>query len=408
MNEKWLNKSRRNFIKGGVAGMAGLTVIPSWLKGNPQKKGAGTTQTKKIIHRTLGKTGLKVPVVSMGVMNADNPKLVEAALDSGIILLDTAHVYQRGRNEEMIGEVLRNRPRDSYMIATKIFEDRDRKTGLFPEDAKGETLIEKFETSLKRLGINHVEILHLHNISRKESVMFEPYLLALQKLKKQGKTRFIGVSTHVNEPEVIRAAADSNIYDVVLTAYNFRQPHGGEVKSAIAYAAGTGLGIVAMKTQAGAYWDRERLHPINMKAALKWVLNDENVHTAIPGFTTFDQLQLDVSVMEDIRLSKDEKKDLISGEKLSLAGLYCAQCRRCVSQCLHHLDIPTLMRSYMYAYGYRNLAQARETLDSANLSELPCTQCRTCSVSSCAMGFQVREKLLDIYRIKQIPPEFLG
>lgn len=403
-----MNKSRRNFIKGGVAGMAGLTIIPAWLRGNSPKEEKNKEQTRKIIHRTLGKTGIRVPVVSMGVMNADNPKLVEAALNSGITLLDTAHGYQRGRNEEMIGEVTKNRHRDSYMIATKIYEDRDRKTGLFPKDAKGETLIEKFETSLKRLGISHVEILHLHNISRKESVMFEPYLKALLKLKKEGKARFIGVSTHVNEPEVIRAVADSGLYDVILTAYNFRQPHVAEVTNAIAHAAKAGLGVVAMKTMAGAYWDKERQHPINMKAALKWALNDEHVHTAIPGFTTFDQLQLDVSVMDNIQLSEDEKKDLIGSEKLSKSGLYCAQCRRCVSQCPYRLDIPTLMRSYMYAYGYRNLAQARETLDSAYLSTLPCTQCRTCSISTCSMGFNVREKLLDIYRLKQVPIEFLG
>lgn len=408
MKKQSVNKSRRNFIKNGVAGMAGITVIPSWLKANSREKQADKRHTKNIIHRILGKTGLKVPVVSMGVMNADNPRLVEAALNSGITLLDTAHGYQRGRNEEMIGEVIKGRPRDSYMIATKIYEDRDRTTGLFPEHARGETLIEKFEISLKRLGIEHVEILHLHNISRGESALFEPYLSALQKLKKQGKARFIGVSTHVNEPEVIRAVANSGQYDVILTAYNFRQSQVSGISHAIAHAARAGLGIIAMKTQAGVYWDKERQHPINMKAALKWALNDENVHTAIPGFTTFDQLQLDITVMEDLCLSEEEKSELLNGQKVSWTGLYCAQCRKCVSQCPHHLDIPTLMRSYMYAYGYRNLSQARETLESASLSDLPCIRCQTCSVSNCTMGFPVREKLLDIYRIRQVPLEFLA
>jgi len=58
-----------------------------------------------------------------------------------------------------------------------------------------------------------------------------------------------------------------------------------------------GLGIVAMKTQAGVYWDKEKTTPINMKAALKWALRDPNVHTAIPGFTTLDQLQTDLDVL---------------------------------------------------------------------------------------------------------------
>ena len=81
----------------------------------------------------------------------------------------------------------------------------------------------------------------------------------------------------------------------------------------MAYAAKAGVGIIAMKTQAGVFWDRERQHQINMKAALKWALANENVHTAIPGFTTFDQMNLDLSVMEDLQLTPAEKKDLTLG-----------------------------------------------------------------------------------------------
>jgi predicted aldo/keto reductase-like oxidoreductase len=406
MIKKENQKSRRYFMKTGLTGIAGISMFPTIAKGKIDSPAANKETTIPPISRTLGKTGIRIPVVSMGVMNADNPKLVEAALDSGIKMLDTAHGYQRGRNEEMIGKIIKNRPRDSYVIGTKIYESRDMKTGLFPAEATGDSIFEKFEISLKRLGIDHVDILYLHNISRKESLLFEPYLNALLKLKKQGKTNFIGVSTHVNEPEVIRAAADSKVYDVVLTAYNFRQPHWQKVKKAIEYAARAGLGIVAMKTQAGVYWDRERLHPINMTAALKWVLNDPNVHTAIPGFTTFDQIQLDLTVLKDLTLTREEKKDLEKGEKMSLAGLYCSQCGTCISQCTHQLDIPTLMRSYMYAYGYRNLGQARDTLLSANSHALPCYTCSTCSIK-CTQGFNVREKILDISRLKNIPEEFL-
>jgi len=56
----------------------------------------------------------------------------------------------------------------------------------------------------------------------------------------------LGVSTHQNEAEVIRAVVEEKIYDMVLTAYNFRQPHREEVKKTIAYAANAGLGVVGM------------------------------------------------------------------------------------------------------------------------------------------------------------------
>ena len=193
----------------------------------------------------------------MGVMNADNPNLVKAALDGGMVLLDTAHVYQDGRNEEMLGTVLPSRPRDSFVICTKVFVSTlDRKTGLFGKGTRSEEIVEKLDISLKRLGLDHVDGLYLHAQSTREGTQHEAMLAGLEKVKKAGKTRFIGVSTHKSEPEVIRAAIDAKIYDVVLTSYNFKQDHHLEVQKAIGEAAAAGVGIVAMKTQAGVFWDR--------------------------------------------------------------------------------------------------------------------------------------------------------
>ena len=81
---------------------------------NPTAK-SGVTKDQKakkesFIYRSLGKTGIRIPIVSMGVMNANNPQLVQAALDAGIVLFDTAHMYQGGRNEEMIGKVIKGSP----------------------------------------------------------------------------------------------------------------------------------------------------------------------------------------------------------------------------------------------------------------------------------------------------------
>ncbi|MDD8026828.1 MAG: hypothetical protein PHI34_09955 [Acidobacteriota bacterium] len=87
-------------------------------------------------------------------------------------------------------------------------------------------------------------------------------------------------------------------------------------------------------------------------------------------------------------------------------GLYCQQCKQCLPQCPHNLDIPTLMRSYMYAYGYRNLEHARDTLDSARVSGRPCDKCDICSVA-CASGFDIKDRVQDIIRLGAVPTEFL-
>lgn len=401
---KRMNTDRRNFIKKSAAGLAGVAFLPSLIKGEEESKAEESKKKRKIIYRTLGKTGIKLPIISVGAL--ENKQLYAAALDAGVVHLDTANTYMRGRHEQIIAEVVKGRPRDSYVIGTKVYVPTDEKTGLIKKGATATSFIEKFETSLKRLGLDYVEILYLHAAVKKEAVFHETILSAMQKMKKEGKARFLGISVHTNEPEVIRAAVDTKVHDVVLTAYNFRQPHVAEVEKAIDYAAKAGLGIVAMKALAGVYWDKERKHPINVKAALKWALQNKNIHTAIPSFSTFDHLEENLSVMEDLTLTPQEKADLKMGEKLAVTGLYCSQCRQCMSQCPKKLDIPTLMRSYMYAYGYRNLSKAREAVESMNLSRPACNDCATCSVK-CTMGFDVREKVLDISRIKDIPEDFL-
>ena len=401
--DKGLN--RRNFLKTSLTGLAavgGASALTRCAAPIPETR----PSIPKPIVRTLGKTGLKVPVVSMGVMNADNPAVVQAALETGIVMLDTAHGYQRGRNEQMIGQVVKDRPRDSYMIFTKVpGPQKDRSLQGLSGEALQKAFLDMFDLSLQRLGLDHVEVLYLHNNSAAEHVQNPDMLEALTKAKKAGKARFIGTTTHSNEPAVIRATVQSKVYDVVLTAYNFRQDHAAEVRKAAAEAAAAGLGVVAMKTQAGAYWDKEKQQPINMRAALKWVLNDPNVATAIPGFTTFDQLKEDWAVVTDITLTPQELKDLRLGEQV--AGLYCQQCRRCVPGCPKGLPIPDLMRSYMYAYGYRNLQTAHELVGSLDFDADPCGSCASCT-AVCAKGFDIADRVRDISRLRAVPGDFFA
>jgi len=398
---------RRNFIKKGASSLVGAAVLPSFLKGTTAKSNGGSLKKENFVYRKLGKTGIELPVVSMGVMNADNPNLVAAALDTGIVHLDTAWGYQRGKNEEMIGRVIKDRDRDSFVIGTKIPYPKDRDTGMFLPETSVESFQEKFDVSLKRLGLDYVDILYIHNVSLKEVVFCEPAMKFLEKAKKEGKARFGGFSTHKNEHEVLDAAVESKAYDVILTAYNFKKNNRAELEKAIAKAADAGMGIVAMKTQAGVYWDEEKQQPINMKAALKWALQNTNIHTSIPGMTAFDQLEADIAVMADLTLTPEEIKDLRLDENRTLMGLYCQQCDECRRQCPEHVDIPTYMRSYMYAYGYGNTGLAQEVLSDVETPSLPCDDCKSCHVR-CAMGFDVRGKMLKIERLRDIPREFLS
>ena len=236
---------RRDFLKRTATGLGSFVYLRASLTrpSDAPDKFEGT--------RGLGKTGIRLPIVSMGVMNTDNPHLVRAALEAGYVFLDTAQGYQRGRNEAMLGGILKDRPRASFVIATKASLPKDQRSGGYGPDVTEEAYTKKIDVSLKSLGLDFVDIYHHHGTWTREATLYEPILSALQKAKRAGKIRFIGVSTHRNEPEVIDAATDSKVYDVVLTAYNFRQQHAADVQKAIARAAGAGLGIIGMKSMGG-------------------------------------------------------------------------------------------------------------------------------------------------------------
>jgi aryl-alcohol dehydrogenase-like predicted oxidoreductase len=75
-----------------------------------------------VITRALGKTGLTVPIVSLGFMNADNPALIRRAYEVGVRHFDTAAAYQRGRNEEMVGSMIQEMGvRSSVIVSTKVW-----------------------------------------------------------------------------------------------------------------------------------------------------------------------------------------------------------------------------------------------------------------------------------------------
>lgn len=388
---------RREFI-----GKAALGLVSAGLSAPLVKKVvAGQEQQPKIIYRTLGRTNLRIPIVSFGVMNSDSPDLINRALDMGINHLDTAHVYLRGNSERVIGEVLERRgDRDKVYVTTKMRLARDREKNVFSlkgserePGATEENLINQLETSLERLRTDYVDILYLHSCYSPEMVTYEPLMNALVKVKKQGKARFIGTSTHANVANVIRATADAEVYDVVLAAYNYILEEKEDIRSAIQYAAGKGLGVVAMKTQGGRRLQQDPDTEINNQAALKWVLNDENVCTTIPGMTTFDQLDMNMGVMNDLTLTGQEQSDLQAAASMR-GTLFCQNCRTCVPTCPNNVAIPNLMRAYMYAAGYGNFVQARMTI-----AELPekmglnvCRECSSCQ-ASCRRGIDIGSRI---------------
>lgn len=390
--------SRRDFMKSSAAGMAGVLCHPS--------KNTGCTndqEERTLVYRTLGKTGIRVPVIGMGILSSGSPALIKAALDAGITHFDsTAAPQQQVRNEEMIGEVMKGRPRESFVYGTKIHLPQDYQTGLYKKEATEEEFTRKLDAALRSLQTDYVDIVYHHMVSRKESTFHEPAMKAMEKAKKAGKARFMGLTTHSNMPEAIHAAVDSSFYEVVMTSYNPRQKNLAQVKEAIARAADAGIGIVAMKVIRGDVEKGQK--PVNPRASLKWVLQDLNVHATIPGFGNFEEMDMDLSVMEDLSLTDAEINDL--KKEASYPGLFCQGCNQCLQNCKAGLPIPDLMRAYMYTYGYRQPALAHSLLTSLEIPQGVCDDCSSCKVE-CQNGWKVDEKINDIIRLMEVPSDFI-
>lgn len=391
--------NRRVFLRSSLIGATGVFLsMASSSKGSPS---AGDTpaETGPVTKRKLGATGIELPVVSMGVMRSDNPSLVRAALAAGMVHLDTAHGYQKGRNEEMLGNVLKEYKRETFVLATKVpTEGGEGKAAV-------SAWLKKLDLSLQRLQLDHVDILYLHSVTSRGDVLNPSMLEALQTAKSSGRTLHIGVSTHENEPEVLNAAVESGVIEVVLTAINFRQVYRDALQEAITRAGKAGIGVVAMKTMAGGFHDKERKHPINYTAALKWSLQNPYVTTAIPGITSFEALKANARVNEDLVLTEEERASLAYGPPEG--GLYCDSCGTCLEGCPRRLPIPGFMRAYMYTYGYQDLSMARELLTTLPLGAGECTSCESCT-ASCPKGFSIASRIADVRRVAAIPEEFFA
>lgn len=395
------SNNRREFIKKSLLGIPAAALVPGSIYGNSEMPYGAPPELPS---RILGRTGIKAPVISFGTSNALDTGFIRAAYEGGIKLFFSATYYGEGNNEKMLGEGLKGLPRDSFVVGTAGPPDGfDDRSGTFRQGFDHDAYIRKAEGSLKRFGLDYVDFFLFPYAAKKETVQHEGVLKALETLRKQGKTRFVGIASHNGTEEALISAADAGVYDVAMIAYNFKLKNKASLDSSIEYAVKKGMGIVAMKTTSGVVREKAGSQ-LNSDAILKWALQNENITSVVSGMTSLEQLQRNLKMAGDLKLTDGEKKYLETA--MSEPGLYCQQCKNCLPQCRYNLDIPTLMRSYMYAYGYKNLVSARNTLLGTGIEGNPCESCGSCNVK-CISGFDVKGKILDISRLRGVPEDFI-
>ena len=287
-----------------------------------------------MLYRRLGSSDLNVSEISLGswltygggVSNRQAEACVEKAFDVGINFIDTANVYGGGGAEEFLGEVLARRPRDSYVLATKLYFSVNGDRGLSREQ-----VFKQIDLSLGRLRTDYVDLYQCHRYDQETPL--EETMEALTEVVRQGKARYLGFSEwtadqiraalalvpgvekfvssqpqysllyRVPEREVIPLCKDNGISQIVWSPLA-QGALTGKYKPGEEPATGTRAASQQMGWAMDSYRDDEvlervqRLVPIAeglgvtmAQLALAWVLREDNVAAAIVGASRPEQVE---------------------------------------------------------------------------------------------------------------------
>jgi L-galactose dehydrogenase len=187
-------------------------------------------------YTTLGRTGLKVSVAGLGGGGASrlgkaygksfehSVSIVREAMDLGVNFLDTAVVYG---TEEIVGAAIKGK-RDKVVLSSKAWVIRDG-AGIHDLDyCTKEAFVQRVEGSLRRLGTDYIDIYHLHGVTAKQLPhSINEFVPVLEKLRDQGKIRFIGLTERFiydTTHEAIKLALQHDCWDVMMLGFNLLNP----------------------------------------------------------------------------------------------------------------------------------------------------------------------------------------
>ena len=266
----------------------------------------------KLPQRALGKTGVKVSALALGGVigmklppsaEHDPVAIAETALNLGVTYFDTAPAYNDGQSETNFGHVLARRRKEVFLACKS-------------SDRSYDGTMSSVERSLKRLQTDHFDLLQIHGITTKDNAAdwAQPtgVLTALQKLRDQKVTRFIGITGHDNA-DALRRAIEMYEFDTLLVALNptsNRRPYREDL---LPVANKQNMGVIAMKVMGGGngclvtgnplkklmlpYHDQTD-HQVDPAPLIRYALSLP-VSVAVIGVATLEQLKADVRLVRE-------------------------------------------------------------------------------------------------------------
>lgn len=363
----------------------------------------------------FGKTGIQVSRLGFGCMRfpsrevdgrkvfdeEESIRMMHRAMELGVNYFDTAPGYCEKQSEIIVGKALKGR-RDKVYLSTK-----------YPsEEASGDDLERKLETSLKKLDTDYIDFYHMWGISLKTFVERldtpDGPMARARKLRDAGVIRHISFSFHdapENMIEIIRRG--EGVFASVLCQYNLLDRAN---EDAIAYAHEQGLGVTIMGPVGGGRLGApskviQDLLPGKVQSsaemALRFVMNNRNVNIALSGMSSMDMVEENAAVASNMEpLTQEEEARIAASleENRRLADLYCTGCNYCMP-CPKGINIPEIfkMMNYHRVYGLTKFARDNYArigkdpwLNFQNAAA--CVQCGACE-KKCPQHLHIREQL---------------
>ena len=346
--------SRRRFMQ--AAGATGLGLM---LNGADALAAA-----QKVPMRPFGKTGDKVPMLSLGMMfdTMNNQIVLRKALSLGVTHWDTANSYGGGRSEKGLGSFFERFPqarKKIYLVTKSHYRsaaDYDAHLNL----------------SLERMRTDYIDLFFVHSISSIDGTM-EPWMAKwAEKAKAAGKIRHFGFSTHYNMEECLLEGSKLGYVDAVMFTYNYRLMHEDEMRRGVDACFEKGIALTAMKTQGGGQVQTDSQEELKLagqfvkqgftpgQAKLKAVWQDERIATICSLMPNLSLLNENTAAAMDSKtLGRTEQKALARYAEAT-KSCYCAGCTAlCEGALDHQAPVGEVMRFLMYHGSYGETAMAR-------------------------------------------------
>jgi uncharacterized protein len=344
--------TRRNFLSVAGAAAASAALAPA-----AQAVEAVETTDKALPMATLGKSGQQVTVLSAGTAFNLTPITLRAFQMEGISYIDTAQSYNGGNSEKAVGEwfTKSGRRKDTFLVTKCTNHNPVAWTAAL-------------SGSLESLKTDYVDAYYLHNLGDPDRLDGD-MKAAQERLKKEGKIRLFGFSSHHDRMvDVLERAPDAGYVDVIMFKYSFRDLSNERLQRAIDKCHAAGIGLIAMKTQGGRSKEEAAVPEWpgfnRYQAALKVMWQDKRITAICSEMVNIQQVRENADAARKGPrmgwLEGEYEREQLQQHAAATSHLYCRGCSHiCENQVQADTAIADILRFRMYHDDYGKRRDAR-------------------------------------------------